>query len=112
MDAKEAVHSVEQAARGSALELATTALRVLDAALRRVGLQRRSSMLVPVGILAAGAVIGGVVVLAIAPASGKTVRRRVARFLWSEIDAVEERASKVAERVSETVHGNGTKHAT
>lgn len=138
MDAKEAVHSVEHAAshaRGSVIELATQALKMansfrsmratdaVDSVLGRVGLQRQSSMLVPIGIFVAGATLGGLVGLALAPSAGKKLRKRVARFLWSEIDAVEEQASKVAERVTDTVHDmigdekpkartrNGAKHA-
>lgn len=150
MDAKDAVHSVEHAAshaRGNVIELATQVLKTInslramratdavDSVLGRVGLQRRESMLVPVGIFIAGATVGGLVGLALAPSTGKKLRKRVAKMMWTEIDAAEEQASKVvdqvaesaskvAERVGDTVHDmlgdderskprarNGTKHA-
>src|SRR5204863_3922554 len=103
--------------------------------LGRVGLQRRTSMLVPVGIFIAGAAVGGMVGLALAPSTGKKLRKRIAQMMWTEIDAAEEQASKVvdhvtasaskvASRVGETVHDvlgaderakprsrNGAKHA-
>ena len=123
MEAKDAIHSVEHAAghaRGSMVELATQALeminslramRAVDFALGRVGLRRRESVLVPIGIFAAGAVVGGMVGMMVAPSTGKTLRKRVARFLSRELDDIEEAADKAAEKVAAKVadvRGNAT----
>jgi len=53
----------------------------VDSVLGKVGLSRRPSSLTPLMWLAAGAVIGGGVALALAPTSGKKLRARLSSFL-------------------------------
>jgi gas vesicle protein len=86
-------------------------------------LGRRASMWIPITLFATGIVVGGMVALTLAPSSGKKLRRGIARFIWTELDAVETQASKIAGSVTGTVHDmlegdhtkprkrNGVKHA-
>jgi len=90
----------------------------VDSLLGRVGLGKRDAAVGPVIWLAAGAVIGGGVALAMAPMSGKKLRRRLARFIDSgavEVESgvkeLEARAEGGKKRMTSKANGVGGRHS-
>jgi len=91
----------------------------VDSLLGRVGLGKRDATLGPVIWLAAGAVVGGGVALALAPMSGKKLRRRLARFIDSGTTELESDAKELVVRVdggkkrmAAKSNGAGGRHST
>jgi hypothetical protein len=71
----------------------------VESLLGRVGLGKRDATIGPVIWLAAGAVVGGGVALAMAPMSGKKLRRRIARFIDSGTTEIESDVKELEARV-------------
>lgn len=71
----------------------------VDSLLGRVGLGKRDPTIGPVIWLAAGALVGGGVALAMAPMSGKKLRRRLARFIDSGATEPESNVKELEVRV-------------
>jgi hypothetical protein len=79
-------------ARATLLDLSTQIVKLInsaraaenrgvDALLHRLGLQRRSSALMPFLWVAAGAFVAGTAVFLVSPASGKRLRERIVSIL-------------------------------
>jgi|SRR5579859_1274785 len=103
-----AADQVSHAARASYVELAAQVLdlfngiraaetRGMTSLLDRIGLQRRSSVLVPIAWFVGGALVAGAAVAMITPASGKALRQRIRTFLGSEIETIASDAKSVVQ---------------
>lgn len=105
---------VAKGVRGATFGLAKSVLGALcflralevDDALKLIGVQRRRSFLLPVGLFAGGALVGAGLGVLLAPTSGKKLRarlRRQARALGTEAKAAALEAAERVEGVAEQV---------
>ena len=122
---KLASHAADESRpRPSVIEYATQALKLfgalraleigaVDSLLTRVGLGRREHTVSPLIWFAAGAVVGGGTALAFAPASGKQLRQRLARFLDPShgVELEKPLPAKMTDGVASARKTNGGKHA-
>jgi hypothetical protein len=121
--AAEQVKEAASHARTTFLDLSTQVMKLIngareaegrgvEAVLDRLGLQRRTSALGPVLWFAVGAAVAGTSVVLMTPTSGKKLRRRIARFLGGEVEAVTTEAKETKEHTEDGMKKmpNGANH--
>ena len=113
--AVEQVKDTASHAKGSLVELGTQIFKFMntlrdmeirgaDRILDKVGLQRRSSPFAPVLWIAAGAFVGGAAAIALAPVSGKELRKRLAQLLDQGIEEAKIIGKETEAKVEGVMH--------